>query len=85
MTATIHSATAATIARARLRHEDAVRARRGDVDGADVDGAADEREQSGQLAKQRLGRGGLAIGDERIAAVRRGDELGQRQLARLGC
>ena len=69
-------------ARARLRHQDAVRARRGDVDGADVDRAADEREQLGKLAKERFGRGGLPVGDERVAAARRGDELGQRELAR---
>ena len=77
-----HSATAATKPGARLRHEDAVRARRGDVDGADVDRAADEREQLGQLAKERFRRGGLAVGDQRIAAARRGDELGQREVAR---
>ena len=58
-----------------------MRARRGDVDRADVDRAADEREQLGELAKERFGRGGLAVGDQRIAAARRGDELGQRQLA----
>ena len=59
-----------------------MRARRGDVDGADVDRAADEREQLGQLAKERFRRGGLAVGDQRIAAARGGDELGQRELAR---
>ena len=64
-------------ARARLRDEDAMRARRGDVDGADVDRAADEGEQLGQLAKERFRRGRLPVGDERFAAARRGDEGGQ--------
>jgi hypothetical protein len=35
--------------------------------------------QIGELAKERLGRGGLAVGDQRVAAARRGDELGSER------
>lgn len=45
------------ITRAGLGHEHSVRAGRGDVDGADVDRAANEGVQLRQLAEQGLGAG----------------------------
>jgi hypothetical protein len=42
---------------AGVRHEDAAGARGSDVDGADVDGAADEREQARQVLNSARGAG----------------------------
>ena len=72
--ATAHSATAGTKPCAGVRDQHAVGAGRGDVDGADVDGAAQEDGQLRQLAEQPLGPGRLPVADQGVAARARRPE-----------
>ncbi len=76
---TIHSDTEAMKPRAGLRHQHAVAARGGQVDVADVDGAAHEGLQLRQRGEQRLVAHGLAVGDDGVAVARQfGDLVRQR-------
>jgi hypothetical protein len=59
---------------ARLRHQHAGLARRGDVDVADIDRAAQEGDEPGQALEQRGRPGRLPVGDDELAVFRRFDE-----------